>query len=119
MPRIKYKSRQYLFKSKLNTKRKSKRELIKESFLMMILGLFLLLINYYIPEKAQLFSSFKTNIIEILNNILEILTYSLEILIVLLISFTILLSLILIIGSINRIIKVVQSKSRRISSNYN
>ena len=114
MPRIKYKSRQYLFKNKLNIKRKSKIELMKESSLMMIFGLFLLLINYFIPQKIELFNSFKNNIFDILRNLLEISLYSLEIFIVLLISFSILLSLFLIAGSINRILKVVLPKSRKI-----
>ena len=115
MPRIKNKSRQYLFKNKLRIRRKSKRELIKESFLMMIFGLFLLLINYFIPEKIQLFNSFTGNIFDIFRNVIEILYHSLEILIVLLISFSSLLSLFMIVGSINRIIKVVLPKSRKIS----
>ena len=114
---IKNKSRQYLFKNKLNIRRKSKIELIKESFVMMILGLFLLLINYFIPQKIELFNSFKKNIVDILSNIFEILSYALEILIVLLICFTVLFSLFLILGSINRILKVILPKSRRISSN--
>ena len=117
MPRIKYKSRQYLFKNKLNMRRKSKIELLKESFLMMTLGLFLLLINYFIPQKFELFNSFKKNIVDILSNIFEILSYALEILIVLLICVTVLFSLFLILGSINRILKVILPKSRRIRSN--
>ena len=114
MPHIKNKSRQYLFKNKLNMRRKSKIELIKESFLMMILGLFLLLINYFIPQKIELFNSFKNNVINTINNILEILSYSLEILIVLLICFTFLISLFLIAGSINRIVKLLLPRSRKI-----
>ena len=114
MPNIKRKSRQYLFKNKLNKRGKSKRDLIKESFFMMIVGLFLLLINYLIPQKMELFNSFKNNIFDILRNLLEISLYSLEIFIVLLISFSILLSLFLITGSINRIFKVVLPKSRKI-----
>ena len=114
MPIIKNKSRQYLFKNKLNIRRKSKRELIKESFFMMFSGLFLLLINYFIPKKLELFNSLKKNIFDIFNNVLEILFYSLEILFVLLISFTILLSIFLIVGSINRFIKVLLPKSRKI-----
>jgi len=112
---IKNKSRQYLFKNKLKIRRKSKSELIKESFLMMIFGLFLLLINYFLPSKNELFNSFTGNIFEILRNVIEILYHSLEIVIVLLISFSILLSLFLIVGSINRIIKVIIPKSRKIS----
>ena len=114
MPSIKRKSRQYLFKNKLNKRVKSRREVIKESLFMMIVGLFLLLINYFIPQKIELFNSFKNNVISTINNILEILSYSLEILIVLLICFTFLISLFLIAGSINRIVKLLLPRSRKI-----
>ena len=114
MPNIKRKSRQYLFKNKLNKRVKSKRELIKESSYMMTVGLFLLLINYFIPNKIELFISFKNNLIDTLNNLLEIFSYLLEILIVLLICFTFLISLFLIAGSINRIAKLLSQRSRKI-----
>ena len=114
MPNIKRNSRQYLFKNKLNKRGKSRRELMKESFFMMIIGLFLLLINYLIPQKMELFDSFKNNVINTFNNLLEILSYSLEILIVLLICLTLLISIILIAGSINRIVKLFLTKSRNI-----
>ena len=114
MPNINRKSRQYLFKNKLDRRGKTRRELIKESFFMMIVGLFLLLINYLIPQKIELFNSFKNNVIGTLNNLFEILTYTLEILIVLLICFTFLISLFLIAGSINRIVKLLLSRSRKI-----
>ena len=114
MPRFINQSRQYLFKNKLKIRRKSKGELIKESFLMMMLGFFLLLINYFIPKKIELFSSFIENILDIMRNLLEILIYSLEILIVLSVSFTVILSLCLFVGSFNRIIKVILFKPRRI-----
>tara|TARA_Y100000589_G_scaffold281525_1_gene278514 strand:+ start:304 stop:657 length:354 start_codon:yes stop_codon:yes gene_type:complete len=115
MPIIKNKSKQYLFKNKINIRRKSKSELIKESFLMMSLGMFLLLINYFIPQKFELFNSLKKNILAVASNSVEIIFYSLEILFVLFISFTFLLSLFLIVGSITRIIKVMVPKSRKIS----
>ena len=114
MQNIKKKSRQYLFKNKLNKRGKSRRELIKESFSMMIVGLFLLLMNYLIPQKMELFNSFKNNIFNTLNNLLEILYYSFEILVVLLICFTLLISIFLIAGSINRFIKLMLPKSRKI-----
>ncbi len=114
MPNIKNNSKKYLFKNKLNIRRKSKIELIKESFLMMIFGLFILGINYLIPKKIILIDSFKKNIIEILNNLIEIFFYSFEILIVLLIFFSLLISIILITGSVNRIIKVFLGKSKKI-----
>jgi len=118
MPRIKNKSKQYLFKNKANIRRKSKRELINESFFMFISGISLLLINYFIP-KDELFNSFKKNILNILNNLFDILFYSLEILIVLLISFTILLSLFLIVGSVIRLFRVIIFKSKKISIRQN
>ena len=114
MPRIKNKSRQYLFRKKFNIRRKSKRELIQESFLMMIFGLFLLITIYFIPQKKLLFSSFKNNVFDIFSHVLEILFYSFEIIIVLLISFTFILSLFLILGSFSRLIKVLLPKSRKI-----
>ena len=114
MPNIKRKSRQYLFKNKINKSGKSRREAIKESLFMMIIGLFLLLINYLIPQKMELFNSFRNNVINILNNLLEIISYSLEIIIVLLICFTFLISIFLIAGSINRIIKLLLPRSRKI-----
>ena len=114
MPNIKRKSRQYLFKNKFNKRGKSRVALIKESFFMMIIGLFLLLINYFIPQKIELFNSFKNNVIGTFNNLLEIFSYSLEILIVFLICFTFLISLFLIAGSINRIVKLLLPRSRKI-----
>jgi len=114
MPNINRKSRQYLFKNKLDRRGKSRRELIKESFFMMIVGLFLLLINYLIPQKIELFNSFENNVKDIFNNLLDILSYSLNILIVLLICFTFLISLFLIAGSLNRIFKLLLPRSRKI-----
>ena len=113
MPDIKRKSRKYLFKNKPYKKGKSRRELIKESFFMMIIGLFLLLINLLIPQKIKLFNAFKNNVISTINNLLEILSNSLEILIVVLICFTFLTSLFLIAGSINRIVKLLLPRSRK------
>ena len=114
MTNIKRKSRQYLFKNKLNKRGKSKSDLLKESSLMMIVGLFLLLINYFIPQKIELFNSFKNNVKGTFNNLLEIFSYLLEILIVLLICFIFLISLFLIAGSINRIVKLLLPRSRKI-----
>jgi len=119
MPMITNKTRKYLFKNKLNLRRKSKRQLIKESFLMMFFSAFFLLINYLIPDKLELFNSFKNNVLDIFRKILEILFISMDVLIVLFISFTILLSLFLIVGSINRLIKLIVPKSRKINIRNN
>ena len=69
---VKIKSNKYLFKKKINIRRKSKKELVKESFFMMIFGLFLLLLNYFVPQKIELFNSFRKNIFDIYDNLFEI-----------------------------------------------
>ena len=114
MPKLKNKSKQYLFKNKLNIRRKSKLELLKESFFLLISGVFLLLINYFIPEKLELIKSFKDNLFEIFDNILNIMINFFEIFIVLLIYFSLFFSLCLIIGSMNRLVKVLTRKSKKI-----
>ena len=111
---VKIKSNQYLFKKKINIRRKSKKELIKESFFMMIFGLFLLLLNYFVPQKIELFNSFRKNIFDIYDNLIEIILKSFEIIVVILICFTLIISIVLIIGSIFRIIKIFHGKPSKI-----
>ena len=111
---IKIKSNQYLFKKKINIRRKSIKELVKESFFMMIFGLFLLLVNYYVPQKMELFNSFRKNIFDIYDNLFEIILKSFEIIVVILICFTLIISIVLIIVSISRIIKIFQGKPSKI-----
>ena len=107
---VKIKSNQYLFKKKINIRRKSRKELVKESFFMMIFGLFLLLVNYFVPQKMELFNSFRKNIFDIYDNLFEIILKSFEIIVVILICFTLIISIVLIIGSVSRIIKIFQGK---------
>ena len=114
MPNLKIKSKQYLFKNKLNIRRKSKGQLLKESFFMSIIGFFILLINYFNPNKVELIISFKKNLYGIFNNLLEIIFYSFEIVIVILICVSLLFSIFLFAGSFNRLVKVFLSKSRKI-----
>ena len=111
---VKIKSNQYLFKKKINIRRKSKKELVKESFFMMIFGLFLLLLNYFVPQKIELFNSFRKNIFDIYDNLFEIILKSFEIIVVILICFTLIISIVLVIGSIFRIIKIFQGKPSKI-----
>ena len=64
MPNLNKKSDKYLFKNKLSIRRKSKRKLLNESFLMFFLSGFLALVNYLIPNKKILFSDFLYNLEE-------------------------------------------------------
>ena len=114
MPRLNNKSKQYLFKNKLNLGRKSKSQLLKESFIMLATSIFLIVLNYLIPRKIELFSSFNTNLIGIFSNILEIINYLGQVFIVLFLIFSYICSLILIIGGLNRILKAVLRNTRKI-----
>ena len=65
------KSDQFFFKKKLSLRRKSKRKLIRESFLMFSFGIFLIYLNYLIPDKKSvfedLFYNFNKLLIQFLN----------------------------------------------------
>ena len=54
IPNLNKKSDKYIFKKKLNLRRKSKKRLFTESAFMFILSLFLVYINYLIPNKNLL-----------------------------------------------------------------
>ena len=61
IPNLNKKSEKYLFKNKLNIRRKSKRRLLRESAFMLFSSLVLIYINYLIPKKAFLFENFFGN----------------------------------------------------------
>ena len=54
IPNLNIKSDKYIFKKKLNLRRKSKRRLFAESFFLFILSVLLVYINYIIPNKNLL-----------------------------------------------------------------
>tara|TARA_B100000212_G_C27107724_1_gene419187 strand:+ start:208 stop:561 length:354 start_codon:yes stop_codon:yes gene_type:complete len=113
MPILKSQSKQYIFKKKVNISRKTKRELLMESFFMLLISSFLLLINYLIPNKIDLIISFKKNLFAVFVNIYEVIFHTFQILIVLLFCSSILICIFLITGSINRLIKVLLRKSNK------
>ena len=51
IPNLNMKSEKYLFKKKLSLRRKSKRRLFIEAAFMLTLSLFLVYVNYLIPNK--------------------------------------------------------------------
>ena len=54
IPNLNMKSDKYIFKKKLTLRRKPKKRLFIESSLMLISSLFLIYINYLIPNKSLL-----------------------------------------------------------------
>ena len=53
IPNLNIKPDKYIFKKKLNLRRKSKRRLFTESFFLFILSVLLVYINYLIPNKYK------------------------------------------------------------------
>ena len=54
IPNLNIKSDKYIFKKKLNLRRKSKKRLFTESFFLFFLSVLLVYINYLIPNKKLL-----------------------------------------------------------------
>ena len=115
IPNLNKNSDKFLFKKKLSLRRKSKRKLLKESFVMFSFSIFLIYINYIVPNKAFIFNSFFSNFGKLINNILDSLSYSYEIFLAIVIVFSLIFALILMFGAFSRLLKIVKRKSRQIS----
>ncbi len=113
MPNLNKNSDKFFFKKKLSLRRKSKRKLINESFLMLFISIFLIYINYLIPNKVLIFNNISNNFNNLLVNISNSIKYFYELFLVIFIIFSLLLSIILILGSFYRMLKIVKRKTRR------
>ncbi|MBO8230187.1 nucleoside-diphosphate kinase [Prochlorococcus marinus str. MU1404] len=115
IPNLKIKSDKYIFKKKLSLRRKSKRRLFYESALMFILSLFLIYINYLIPNKNQLLQNLPNNLSKSFMLFIDILSNVIEIFLVIFIFVSLLFSLILLLGSCYRIFRIVNRRSRQVN----
>ena len=108
IPNLNSKSDKFIFKKKLSLRRKSK----KRKF---ILGLFLLYINYSIPNKSLLLQ----NLPKTLNNsfvlIIDLITNLYNIFLISFITISSIVTLILFIGAFYRIFKISKRKTRLIT----
>jgi len=114
IPNLNIKSDKYIFKKKLNLRRKSKRRLFTESFFLFIFSVLLVYINYLIPNKNLLIQ----NLPNVLNKsfllIIELFSYLYEIFLVVFIFVSLFTALILMIGSFYRLLRVSKRKSKQI-----
>ena len=115
MPNLNKKSDKYLFKNKLSLRRKSKRKLLNESFLMIIFALLLAFLNFLIPNKNLLFNNFFTNLGNSYSLTLNFFSYFYQVILVLFILSSIIIFVILLLGSIYRLNKVLRRKTKNIS----
>ena len=115
IPNLNNNSNNFLFKKKLSLRRKSKRNLIKESFFMFSFGILIIYLNYLIPNKISIFSNLLNNFSKLKANILLLISYSYQVCIALFIVISLIFAFILMLGSFSRLMKVVKSKSRQIT----
>ena len=112
IPNLNAKSNKYIFKKKLSLRKKSKKRLFFESIFMFILGLFLVYVNYSIPNKKLLLENLPTVINNSLTLIIDLITNFYNILLIIFIFISSILSLILFIGAFYRIFKISKRKTR-------
>ena len=114
IPNLNIKSDKYIFKKKLNLRRKSKRRLFTEAFLLFILSFLLVFINYLIPNKNLLIQNLPSTFNKSFLLLIDLFSYLYEIFLVIFIFVSSFTSLILLIGSFNRLFKVSKRKSKQI-----
>ena len=114
IPNLNKSSNKYLFKKKVSLRKKSKSKLIKESFIMLFLSALIIYLNFLIPDKTSIFYNLNNNINKLSANLLDSIYYLYEICLLIFIIISLILAVVLILGSISRMIKVVKRKPNRI-----
>ena len=114
IPNLNIKTDKNIFKKKLNLRRKSKRRLFTESFVLFILSFLLVYINYLIPNKNLLLQNLPSTFNKSFLLLIELFSYIYEIFIVVFIFASSFTALVLIIGSFYRLYKVSKRKSKQI-----
>ena len=114
IPNLNIKPDKYIFKKKLNLRRKSKRRLFTESFFLFILSVLLVYINYLIPNKNMLLQNLPLTFNKSFGLIIELASNLYEIFLVIFIFGSSFTALILMVGSFNRLFKVSKRKSKQI-----
>ena len=114
IPNLNIKTDKYIFKKKLNLRRKSKRRLFTESFFLFVFSALLVYINYLIPNKNLLLQNIPSTFNKSFLLLVELFSYLYEIFLVIFIFVSSFTALILMIGSFNRLYKVSKRKSKQI-----
>ena len=114
IPNLNIKTDKYIFKKKLNLRRKSKRRLFTESFFLFIFSALLVYINYLIPNKNLLLQNLPSTFNKSFLLLIDLFSYLYEIFLVIFIFVSSFTTLILMIGSLNRLFKIFKRKSKQI-----
>ena len=112
IPNLNKNSDKFFFKKKLSLRRKSKRKLIKESFIMLSFCILIIYVNYLIPNKLSILNNLSINVKKLIINALNSLPFIYEICLGIFIIISSILVFILIFGSFYRIYKVSRRNKR-------
>ena len=112
IPNLDMNDNKYIFKKKLSLTRKSKSRLFIEAGFMFILSFLLLYINYLIPNKNSLLQNLSTNLKRSLSLFIDFFGHLSEIFLLIFIFISYFISLILLIGSLYRILRIMKRKIR-------
>ena len=115
IPNLNIKSDKYIFKKKLNLRRKSKKRLFTESFFLFIFSVLLVYINYLIPNKYLLLQNLPTTFTKSFLLTIDLFSYLYEIFLVIFIFVSSFTAFVLMIGSFYRLFRVSKRKSKQIS----
>ena len=111
IPNLNKKSDKYIFKKRLSLRRKSKRRLFIESGILLILSFVCVYLNYLIPNKNLLFQNLPTNLINSFQLLIDLSLNLFDIFLVIFTFISYFITLILFIGSISRLIKIINRKT--------
>ena len=114
IPNLNMSSDKYIFKKKLNLRRKSKIRLFTESAFLFVLSLLLVYINYLIPNKNLLLQNIPTIFKRSFLSMIDLFSNLLGILLIIFIFVSYFTALILMVGSIYRLFRIIRRKSKKI-----
>ena len=114
IPNLNIKSDKYIFKKKLNLRRKSKKRLFIESFFLFFFSVLLVYLNYLIPNKNLLLQNLPTTINKSFLLLIDLFSYLYEIFLVIFIFASSFTAFVLIIGSFYRLFRITKRKSKQI-----
>ena len=108
-------SDKYIFRKKIKFRRKSKRRLSIEAFLMFFASLFLVLMNYLIPKKNLLLQNIPSTLNKSFVLLNDLFSNLFEILLVIFIFISWIFALVLLVGSFYRISRIIRRKKKLVS----
>jgi len=112
IPNLNIKPDKYFFKKKLNLRRKSKRRLFIESSIMFILSLFLVYLNYAIPNKKLLIQNLPNTLNSCFSLIIDLFSNLYNVFLVIFIFISFIMASLLLIGSFFRIFRIARKSTK-------